>query len=405
MSATHIRHGASGQSEGGHAAPASPHTAEPLRIISGQGALQNLGAELARANISRAVVICGQTLGQHPLTAQLQAAAQGRVVAVLRVVRAHSPLSQIAAAAQDLRALNPDALIAFGGGSAVVSARALAIHLAEAQPIAQLATSRSVSGQMVSPRLMAPKLPLIAIPTTPNTAIVKAGAAVLDDQSNRRLALYDPKTRARLTIIDGDCLAATPTALIQSAGLDSLSLAFEAYLAAGGSAFADAELLHAVRLLRRGLVAADAAGMRETLVFAALLAGRGSEHGAGAATVLGHSLGALHGGENGHIKLALMPHVIRFNAGHLRPDVGDLADALNQSSGPVRQHDPVAVIAQSLVQLGQDLGVPARLRDLGIPRDSLATAAQNGMADWFLKGNPRPITEPLALEQLLHQAW
>ena len=53
-----------------------------------------------------------------------------------------------------------------------------------------------------SPKLLAPKLPQFIVPTTPTTAMVKAGSAVFDPATGERLALFDPKTRAHAIFID-----------------------------------------------------------------------------------------------------------------------------------------------------------------------------------------------------------
>jgi alcohol dehydrogenase len=51
------------------------------------------------------------------------------------------------------------------------------------------------------------------------------------------------------------------------------------------------------------------------------------------------------------------------------------------------------------------LGLPRRLRDVGVPQDALADMAKLGMADWFLRGNARPVRDVSELLQVLQEAW
>ena len=93
-------------------------------------------------------------------------------------VLAHSPVASVEAGAQELKRLEADAVIALGGGSSIVTARAASILLAENKDVRSLCTTRDSSGELHSPKLVAKKLPHFIVPTTPTTAMVKAGSAV-----------------------------------------------------------------------------------------------------------------------------------------------------------------------------------------------------------------------------------
>ena len=103
-----------------------------------------------------------------------------RCAGIFSGVRAHSPAPAVAEAAQRLRRLEADAVVAVGGGSAIVTARAASILLAENGDLRELCTAMDERWLAAQPKLAAPKLPQLVIPTTPTTATVKAGSAVLD---------------------------------------------------------------------------------------------------------------------------------------------------------------------------------------------------------------------------------
>ena len=299
------------------------HVETPLRVFSGADCLTKLERELSRLGASRAVIVTGGTLSRGPLVAMIRDAMGARCAGVYAGVKAHTPRSGVEEAAAELSRLNADAVVAVGGGSAVVTARAASIYLAEGNDLDALCTRRDDSGRMISPRLGADKIPQVVIPTTPNTAMVKAGSAVFDEAAGARKALFDPKTRAQSIFVHPDLLMSAPQGLVVSAALDSFTLGIEGLLSKSGDAMSDAALMHAIRLLGpalRIMDGADGADLRADLAMAAILCGRGTDHaGAGAGTVLGHAIGANHEVENGIAKAVLMPHVLRFNAGHATP--------------------------------------------------------------------------------------
>ncbi|MBU6497258.1 MAG: iron-containing alcohol dehydrogenase, partial [Rhodospirillales bacterium] len=378
------------------------HHASPLRLFAGDDCLRHLPRELDRLGAKRAVIVCGPSLARSGLLGAIEDALGGRAAGRFSLVRPHSPLPDVMAAADTLRASRADVVIAVGGGSAIVTARAATILLAEGKPIAELATSWKPGGELHSPRLLADKLPQIVLPTTPTTAMVKAGSAVHDPAQAARLALFDPKTRAQALFLHPGLLASAPPGLIVSAGLDTLSLAVEGLLARGGDPLADANLIHAVRLVTRHLRGDPADDdTRAQLVFAAILAGQGTDFtGAGIATVLGHAIGMGHAIDNGIAKAILLPHAVRFNAAAAPAGIAKVAIGLGLDAGST----PNAV-ASALAGVGAALGAAARLRDAGISHHALADIAARGMDDWFLRGNPRPVESAADLQSVLEAAW
>ena len=377
------------------------------RLFCGPDSLAQLGRELDRLKSRRAVLVCGTSLARAGSPLELVKSALGdRCAGVYPGVQAHSPLPAVVAAAEALRQLDADAVVAVGGGSAVVTARAAAILLAEGMDARALCTLQDERGELRSPKLAAPKLPQIVIPTTPNTATVKTGSAVFDPATGERLALFDPKTRAQSVFIHPKLLETAPRELLVSASLDTFTLALEGLCSLAGNPISDAMLMHAVRLLATHLSSPGADAdptSRSELVLAAVLSGHGTDAtGAGIATAIGHAIGSSYGVENGLVKAAVMPHTLRFNAEAAPEGIAKILASL--------ELQPSAGSA-AVVQVNNTLGPlfvalsPARLRDLGVPREALTTIAWQVMRDWFLRGNPRPVHTPADVLPLLEAAW
>ncbi|MSO91438.1 MAG: iron-containing alcohol dehydrogenase [Acetobacteraceae bacterium] len=387
--------------------PLFQYIAPPLRLFSGPDSLGLLGRELDRLGCRRAVIFCGSSLARDGALDPVRAALGERCAGLFAGVRAHSPVPDVQAGAAELRQRGADAVIAVGGGSAIVSARAASILLAEAGEVRALATSRDGHGALRSPRLLAPKLPQLVIPTTPTTAMVKAGSAIFDPATHERLALFDPKTRAQAIFIHPALAATAPRALVVSASLDTLSGALEGLASRGGNPLTDSMLMHALRLLARHLPAqaqGDDPCARGELMLAAILCGQGTEHsGGGIATVLGHAIGARHAVENGITKAIVLPHVLRFNAEAAASGLAKIGAALGL---PGTAPEPlVARVIATLEAIFRALSLPRRLRDVGVDIAILPDIAEKAMGDWFLRGNPRPVREAVDLEQILKAAW
>ena len=383
------------------------HAISPLRIFDGADCLEKLGRELQRLGASRAVVFCGTTLGQSGSPIDIiKDTLGGNLAGVFKGVKAHSPLPAVVAGADTLRKLDADAVIAVGGGSAIVTARASSILVAEAGEIDNLCTSRDANGQLRSPKLMAPKLPQIVVPTTPTTAMAKAGSAVLDPETSSRRALFDPKTRAGSVFLHPELLGSSPRKLLIDASLNSFCSAAEGLMSRNGDPIADALLMQAIRLIAKHLFEPsdlDQPEPRTDLAYAAIMSGRGTDHTAGGVTTaLGHAVAAHCGVEAGVIKMIMLPHAVEFNAEEAQNGLEKLELSLGTHS-----HDQSlsARVSHTLIQANQRLGLAVRLRDAGISRVAFDDIAEKAMSDWFLRGNPRPISKPQELVSLLEAAW
>jgi alcohol dehydrogenase class IV len=289
-----------------------------------------------------------------------------------------------------------------GGGSAAVTSRAAAILVGEKRPLSELSTRRTADGKFESPRLNAPKLPLFVVPTTPSTGFVKAGTAV-HDEGGQRLALFDPKTRAKAVFIHPDFVRTAPVELVHSAILNALANAVEALESPTCDPVSEAFLMQALRLMRRGLAApADDLSMRETLVVAAVLCGRGTEQGGtGLASVLAHAIGARAHVPNGIVNAIVLPHTMRYNAPVTGTRSSSLLEALAGVPGSTASQSPSDRVAALL----GTLPVPRRLREIDIAREDIAPIAQAAMSDWFITRNARPVKDVESLKSLLEEAW
>lgn len=385
------------------------HVSPACRLVWGDDALAALPQELDRAGSRRVVVFCGASMARHDDTMRRLATVLGdRLVGVFDGVREHSPIPAVEAGRDVLAELDADGVVALGGGSAVVTARAATILLAEDRDLRELCTRREADGRLVSPRLDAPKLAQWVVPSTPTTAYAKAGSAVRDPATGDRLALYDPKTRARGLFLDAAVACTAPADLALGSALNALAMAVDGLQATSTDPIAEGEQLQAVRLLRRWLPrlgeAPDDADVRLQLLLAAYLSGRGSDHtGTGLAQALSHAAGPRSSHANGVVEAILVPHALRFNAEVVAARLPLLADALGIPGG---QQAPAGTeqVAEAFTALLVAAGVPQRLREVGLDPDDFDEIVDHTLDDWMLTRIPRPAGRDDLLT-LLHRAW
>lgn len=379
------------------------HVTPAFRTFCGETALEALPRELARMDVKRVVIICVPALLEHPAAmARLYDAIGVKLVGEFDGVVEHSPLPAVEQARDFISERQADAVIAVGGGSSVVTARAASILHAEGRDIRDLCTQRQADGKLVSPKLAAAKVPQWVIPSTPTTAYAKAGAAVRDPETGERLALYDPKARAQGVLLDPVMALTAPERVVRSAALNALSMAVEGLQSRRVDPLADALLSHALRMVVSWLprLADDPedAQPRLNLMLAALLSGQGSDHtGGGLAQALSHAIGPRSSAANGVVEALLLPHAMRFNAAVLGHRLTAMADVLGVSG-----RDPQDVIAE-IERLLAEFEVPTRLRDIGVAGGVLNEVADHAMDDWAITAGPR-VPDRDEVLQLLHDA-
>jgi alcohol dehydrogenase class IV len=387
--------------------PPFQHLAPELRLYCGGDSISGLARELKRRGCSRAVVVSGKSVSASDAMGLLRDTLGAVLIGESQSVRPDSPVSAVEEAARALRDLQADAVVAVGGGSAAVTARAAAIVLAERRPARELCTRRLANGDFESPRLDAPKLPQFVVPTTPSTAFVKAGSAVHDDETHQRLALFDPKTRATGVFVHPDFLCTAPGSLVLGAALNTLSTAVEALESPRCDPVAEAMLRQALRLIAQHIDGFGLPGpaVREHLAVASVLCGRGTEQaGGGLASVLAHAIGHRTGASNGVVNAIVLPHTMRFNAPMARRGGGRVLEASGLQV-PGAAASELDAPAQALERLLARLPVPHRLRDIGVLEMDVEPIARAAMTDWFISRSARRVESVEDVSGLLRAAW
>lgn len=266
----------------------------------------------------------------------------------------------------------------------------------------------------MSPRLLQPKLPNVIVLTTPTTATNRAGAAVLDPARHRRLELFDPKTRPVAIFCDAAALLTAPASLFISTAATTLVGVVGSLQSLDLNPFGEGDLLEALRLLQeampRVLEAPQDPDPRIQLAVAALLSNRaadaGGGGGGGVVAALSHGLQARYEAvHQGAALSVLLAPGMRFNRPVLREGQARLAEVLGVRRAGMGPEEAATAAVAAVEQLLRQVGLPLRLRDLGVPEADLEGLATDAMQDFFLTMNPRPVRDRSELLDVLRDAW
>lgn len=189
----------------------------PVRVYSGKDALGNLPAELKRQKARRAYIICGRSVSRKTdLITQIRALLGESCAGVYDEMGKDTPMPDVLAARDGARAANADILIAVGAGSVIQGVRIVAILLAEKGSPFELMTQYPEDGRAaISPKLTAPKLPIINVVTAATGAANRAGSPAKMQGLDHRMEYFDPRTRPVALIWDNDALMTAPMSMMK----------------------------------------------------------------------------------------------------------------------------------------------------------------------------------------------
>lgn len=390
------------------------HRSFPLSIHAGKGALNELRGEVDRTKAKRAFVVCGKSVAHKTdLIARVRANLGDKFAGVFDGVEVSSPLPSVRDGTAAAREAGADLIVAVGGGSAMVTARAIIILLAEKGDIHEICTQYPPGQAPVSPKLMAPKIPNILVLTTPSTAMTRAGTAVKDTESHHRLELFDPKTRPAAMIWDDDALLTAPADLYLSTAASALSGIVASAASPRTNPLSLADLLHALRLSLESLplIRTDPNNTtaRINLVAASFLSNRALDGMRGRAfgiiSSLGHVIDTLYANlSHGDSSSLTTAWGMRFNLDQTFAGLARLAQALGVGDG-LPEKEAAKRAPDFIEDFYRSLGMPVRLRDASIPQQDIERIAHDAMGDFYLHQNARKVKHQSELSELLKQMW
>lgn len=370
------------------------------RVIFGPGAFKQAGA-IAQQLGRRALVVTGKSASRAERLVQQLAAAEFFPIA------GEPTTDAVRAGVERARAAGCDCVVAFGGGSAIDGAKAIAGLLTNG---GELSDYLEVIGR--SQPLTKAAAPLLAIPTTAGTGAEVTRNAVLASPEHRvKASLRSPHLLPRVALVDPELTLDLPPELTASTGMDALTQLIEPYICPRANPMTDAlcveGIRRAARSLRRAFEHGGDAAAREDMALASLFGGMAlANAGLGAVHGFAAPIGGMFPAPHGAVCAALLSGVMAANVRALRERAPD--------SPVLRRYEEVARLLTGRPQAAAEDGVAwvreicgalqiAPLKNWGLTESDVSAVVPKAMQASSMKANPIPLAEA-ELWQVLSEA-
>ena len=382
----------------------------PGQVHFGFGAAGRVGQEAAGEGARHVFVLADPGVLKagllSPITASLDAA--GISYDLYDRVEPNPSTASVDAAVSAFRESGADLIVGVGGGSALDAAKA-ARMVAGGPPEGRVAEYAYRMGDKARPH---PKVlpPYFAIPTTAGTgADVTPWAVITDEAEKFKFGVGGPRSVPTMAIVDPELMLTLPAFLTAATGMDALTHCVEAYVSTNHNPAIDPLALRGIELCGRSLAAAVARGdnraARYDMAEAAYLGGIAiSSKWLGACHSLAHQLSGFANVQHGLANAIMLPHQMTYSLPGAFERYAQVGAALGMpAEGSPRQRAERAV--EAVRQLAGDVGLPTRLRDVGVAEEMIAPMAKLAYTvdlNWWT--NPRSVNES-AMEQLYRAAF
>jgi alcohol dehydrogenase class IV len=248
-------------------------------------------------------------------------------------------------------------------------------------------------------KIPGPGIAVIAIPTTAGTGSEVTNIAIFSDpEKELKLGMVSACLLARVALVDPAMTYGCPRGVTAASGIDALVHAIESYTSLKANNFTDAIAIKAMQLIWGNLKTAvnDGANKdaRNSMAEGALLAGIAfGNSGVAAVHALAYPLGARFHVSHGVANGLLLPYVMECNLSADLNRYAYIAEILGEQTKGLAPLKGATLGVKAIKQLIQDIGIPYRLRDLGVPREALEGMAVATMdVTRLLANNPKVLT-------------
>ena len=317
--------------------------------------------------------------------------------------------------AEQIRAFNPDCIIAIGGGSAMDAGKIMWVLYEHPEvDFADLAMRfMDIRKRVYTFPKMGEKAYFIAIPTSAGTGSeVTPFAVITDEKTGVKYPLADYELLPNMAIVDADMMMNAPKGLTSASGIDAVSHSMEAYASMMATEFTDGLALQSLKMLFEYLPRAYENGAndpeaREKTANAATMAGMAFANAfLGVCHSMAHKLGAFHHIAHGIANALMLNEVIRFNACEVPAKMGtfpqyeyprtlaryaEVADALGL--GGKTNEEKLENLIRAIDELKEKIGIKKTIKDYGVDEkvflETLDEMSEQAFDDQCTGANPR----------------
>ena len=319
------------------------------------------------------------------------------------------------AGAEQMRAFQPDCIIALGGGSAMDAAKIMWVlyEHPEADFMDMAMRFVDIRKRIYTFPKMGEKAYFIAIPTSAGTGSeVTPFAVITDEKTGVKYPLADYELLPKMAIVDADFHMTAPKGLTAASGIDAVTHALEAYAAMLATDYTDGLALRALKMIFEYLPRAYDNGpndpeAREKMANAATMAGMAFANAfLGVCHSMAHKLGAFHHLPHGVANALMIEEVLRFNAAEAPVKMGtfsqydhphtlaryaEIADYLGIKGK--NDTEKLEGLIKAINELKERVGIKKTIKDYNIDEkdflDRLDEMTEQAFDDQCTGANPR----------------
>jgi alcohol dehydrogenase class IV len=362
----------------------------PTAIKVGAGRIRELPGLCQSLRIKNALLVTDPGLASLPIVQQAVADCQsaGLGCTVFSDIKGNPTEQNVADGVHAYRAGKFDGVIAFGGGSALDAAKAIALMVGQSRPLWDF---EDVGDNYMRVNV-AGMAPVVAVPTTAGTGSEVGRASVITDtKAHVKRTIFHARMLPATVILDPELTVGLPARLTAATGMDALSHNLEAYCSPFYHPMAAGIALEGMRLVKEWLPAAVQHGgdldARLNMLVASSMGATAFQRGLGAMHALAHPLGALYDAHHGTLNAILMPYVLKANRTAIDERITGLARYLDLPQ------PSFSAFLDWVLALREQIGIPARLAAIGIDDVQSDLIGRMAVADASAATNPIRFSE------------
>jgi alcohol dehydrogenase class IV len=362
------------------------------RILFGLGAVEKIGTEAQLLKAKKVLIITDPGVIQAGLLEGVEKSLQavGLPFVIFDGVEPDPRIEVVEKSVEKAKKEGIDLIIGFGGGSSLDIAKVTSIMITNTGKI------DSFFGIDLVPN---PGVPVILIPTTAGTGSEVTPIAILSDTKEKlKKGIVSPTLFPEVAILDPKLTIGLPPSVTAFTGMDALTHAIESYYSINATDLSDLLAFRAMELLSKNLRMAYAHGenlaARSCVLEGSLLAGIAfANAGVGAVHAFAYPLGGEFHLAHGLTNTLMLPYVMRYNILGCPHKFAQMAKAFGERVEGISELVGAEIAVRFIERLSDDIRVPRRLRDVGIPEDAIPRLAEAAMkVTRLLANNPRKMT-------------
>lgn len=371
----------------------------PTTIRFGAGASEELGDYLVKQGLDRPLVVTDPVVAELPFFKKMMAGldARGLHATVFHDMHKNPVKSDVYKGTEAFDQEKCDSVVGIGGGAAMDVARAIVLRVHHREDLFKyddlIGGDVYVTGDVPH---------FVTIPTTAGTGSeVGRSAIIADDETHRKRILFSPKLLARVVFADPLLTMDLPAAVTAATGMDALTHNMEAYLAKMSHPMCEGIALEGMSLILSSIetaVRSPTIEARSKMMMGSLMGAVAFQKGLGVVHSLAHPLSSLLDTHHGLANAVNLPYGMRFNISGSEEKFRQMA-----RKWEIPEETGEGLVSR-LFELNERIGIPVRLREIGVREEHLDPLADLAIDDFAHPNNPKPVTRN-DFRALYAEAW